>query len=64
MRRSRQSGALTAEKLAALYNIPLDDILVAMFFDPAMAFKMTVKRRWRRARAASATPSARPSMRR
>jgi len=33
-------------KLAGLYNIPLDDILVAMFFDPAMAFKMTVKRRW------------------
>lgn len=42
----RKSGELTAEKLARLYNIPVDDILVAMFFDPAMAFKMTVKRRW------------------
>ena len=42
----KKSGELTAEKLAKLYNIPVDDILVAMFFDPAMAFKMTVKRRW------------------
>jgi hypothetical protein len=42
----KASGALTAEKLAGLYNIPPEDILVAMFFDPAMAFKMTVKRRW------------------
>ena len=41
----KQSGALTPEKLARLYNIPQDDILVAMFFDAAMAFKMTVKRR-------------------
>ena len=60
----KKSGALTPEKLARLYNIPLDDILVAMFFDAAMAFKMTVKRRGIRARAASATPSAPPSMRR
>ena len=41
----KNSGALTAEKLARLYNIPVDDVLVAMFFDAAMAFKMTVKRR-------------------
>ena len=41
----KRSGALTAEKLARLYNIPVDDVLVAMFFDAAMAFKMTVKRR-------------------
>jgi hypothetical protein len=42
----KKSGQLTPEKLAKLFNIPLDDILIAMFFDPAMAFKMTVKRRW------------------
>ena len=42
----KASGALTAEKLARLYGIPVEDILVAMFFDPAMAFKMTVRRRW------------------
>src|SRR5262249_23677155 len=41
----KKSGQLTAEKLAKLYNIPQADILVAMFFDAAMAFKMTVKRR-------------------
>ena len=41
----KKSGELTGEKLAKLYNIPVEDILVAMFFDPAMAFKMTVKRR-------------------
>ena len=42
----KASGQLTAEKLARLYNIPPEDVLVAMFFDSAMAFKMTVKRRW------------------
>lgn len=42
----KKSGQLTTDKLAKLYNIPTDDILVAMFFDAAMAFKMTVKRRW------------------
>ena len=42
----KASGALTAEKLARLYGIPVEDILVSMFFDPAMAFKMTVRRRW------------------
>lgn len=42
----KKSGALTAEKLARLYNIPAADVLVAMFFDAAMAFKMTIRRRW------------------
>lgn len=42
----KASGALTPEKLARLYNIPVEDILVSMFVDAAMAFKMTVKRRW------------------
>ena len=40
----KKDGAWTPEKLARLYNIPQDDILIAMFFDAAMAFKMTVKR--------------------
>jgi hypothetical protein len=42
----KASGQLTADKLARLYGIAREDILVAMFFDPAMAFKMTVRRRW------------------
>jgi hypothetical protein len=42
----KASGALTPEKLARLYNIAVEDILVSMFVDAAMAFKMTVKRRW------------------
>ena len=41
----KASGELVRDKLAKLYNIPAEDILVAMFFDAAMAFKMTIKRR-------------------
>ena len=61
----KTSGALTAEKLARLYNIPVEDVLVAMFFDAAMAFKMTVKPPLgSRAPAASATRSVPRSTRR
>ena len=42
----KRSGALTRREAGpALQHPAVDDILVAMFFDAAMAFKMTVKRR-------------------
>ena len=40
------SGALTEAAMCRLYDVPREDILVCMFFDPALAFKMTLRRRW------------------
>ena len=40
----KRSGALSAEMIAELYNIPRTDVLVAEFFDQAMAFKATIVR--------------------
>ena len=45
-RRVKQSGALDQAKMARLYNVPPEDILACMFFDPAMAFKLTLRRPW------------------
>ena len=45
-RRVQQSGALNEAALAALYGVPVSDVLVCMFFDPARAFKMTLRRNW------------------
>src|SRR5687767_14241133 len=42
----KNSGALTREGMAKTYGVSLDDIIVFMFFDPAMAFKMTLRRHW------------------
>ncbi|VTU26182.1 hypothetical protein H6CHR_02543 [Variovorax sp. PBL-H6] len=44
--RVKASGALQPETLAATYNVPVTDIVTFMFFDPARAFKMTLKRNW------------------
>ena len=44
--RVKQSGALDQVKMARLYNVPPEDILACMFFDPAMAFKLTLRRAW------------------
>jgi hypothetical protein len=44
--RVKESRALDAAKLAALYKIDLEDVIVCMFFEPALAFKLTVKRKW------------------
>ncbi|RAO67758.1 uncharacterized protein BHQ10_003770 [Talaromyces amestolkiae] len=38
---------LTAEKIASLYNISVEDIVWCGFFDPALAFKATIPRRAR-----------------
>ncbi|EPS45808.1 hypothetical protein H072_133 [Dactylellina haptotyla CBS 200.50] len=40
----KNSGILTKEKIAKLYNISLKDIVITMFWDPAMAFKATIAR--------------------
>ena len=45
-RRVKESGALDEAKMARLYNVPPGDIIVCMFFDPAMAFKLTLRRAW------------------
>ncbi|KAK6524152.1 hypothetical protein TWF694_005813 [Orbilia ellipsospora] len=38
----KNSGILTKEKIAKLYNISMKDIVIVMFWDPAMAFKATI----------------------
>ena len=43
-RHVKESGALDQAKVARLYNVPPGDVIVCMFFDPAMAFKMTLRR--------------------
>jgi len=43
--RVRQSGALDQAKLEKLYGVPPEDVVVCMFFDPAMAWKMTLRRK-------------------
>ena len=45
-RRVKESGALDEAKMARLYNVPPGDIIACMFFDPAMAFKLTLRRAW------------------
>ncbi len=40
----KASGRLTADTIAALYGIPKSHVLVAEFFDPALAFKATTVR--------------------
>jgi hypothetical protein len=42
----KNSGALTREGMARTYGVSQDDIIVFMFFDPAMAFKLTLRRHW------------------
>lgn len=44
--RVKASGTLTRARMGAAYGVPDDDILACMFFDPAMAFKCTLRRRW------------------
>ena len=44
--RVKQSGVLTRELICTLYGVGDDDIVAFMFFDPALAFKVTMKRRW------------------
>lgn len=43
----KTSNVLTAEKIASLYDISVEDIVWCGFFDPALAFKATIPRRAR-----------------
>jgi hypothetical protein len=40
----RQSGAISAARIAALYNVRHDDVLVCRPYDAALAFKITIRR--------------------
>lgn len=42
--RVKRSGVIGAERIAAAYRIPLEDILVCKPFDAALAFKITIRR--------------------
>jgi hypothetical protein len=44
--RVKASGALTREGMCRIYGVADDQIVTFMFFDPAMAFKLTLKRSW------------------
>ena len=45
-RRVKESQALHTARLAAIYGVPVEDVIVCMFFDPARAFKLTLRRNW------------------
>jgi Domain of unknown function (DUF4387)/Acyclic terpene utilisation family protein AtuA len=40
----KESNVLTAETIARLYSIPTEDVLVGMWWEPALAYKATIKR--------------------
>ncbi len=42
----KQSGVLTKELVCRLYGVPEKDIVAFIFFDPALAFKFTLRRGW------------------
>ncbi|KAF4534014.1 Formyl-coenzyme A transferase [Lasiodiplodia theobromae] len=44
--RVKSANVLTKETMQRLYNLTENEILVSMFFDPALAWKCTIKRPW------------------
>ena len=42
----KASGVLTAELVCGLYRVEPKDVKALMFFDPAQAFKFTLRRGW------------------
>jgi hypothetical protein len=42
--RVKKSGAINAKRIAELYGVRLDDVLVCRPYDPAVAFKVTIRR--------------------
>ena len=44
MAAARDSGALGAERIAALYRMPVSDVLRITWFPPAAALKITLRR--------------------
>ncbi len=45
-RRVEASGVLTSELVCRLYNVAPEDIVALLFFEPALAFKFTLRRGW------------------
>ena len=43
-KRVKESGVLTPELICGFYGVKPSDIITFMFFDPAQAFKFTLKR--------------------
>ena len=41
----RDSQAITAAGIASLYHVPAEDVLSVIYFDPARAIKVTMRRR-------------------
>jgi hypothetical protein len=44
LNKARNSGALTADNLAPLYNVSVEKVVSCMFFEQAKAFKFTIPR--------------------
>ncbi|KAJ2964430.1 hypothetical protein NQZ79_g661 [Umbelopsis isabellina] len=44
LNQAKKSGQLTAEKLAALYNVNPENVIACMYFEQANAFKFTIPR--------------------
>lgn len=42
--RAKNSGVLCSALIETLYNVKPEDIVIEMFFDPALAYKFTLKR--------------------
>ncbi|MVW70932.1 DUF4387 domain-containing protein [Bordetella sp. 15P40C-2] len=42
----KESGVLSEALICRLYSVTPEDIVTLMFFDPARAFKLTLKRAW------------------
>jgi hypothetical protein len=42
--RVKRAGVITPERIAAAYRVPLEDVLVCRAYDPAVAFKITIRR--------------------
>ena len=42
--RVRESGVLCEETICRLYHVEKDDIVALLFYEPALAFKFTLKR--------------------
>lgn len=40
----KKTGILTKETVARLYQIPVENVVVSMYFPQAMAYKATIKR--------------------
>ena len=42
--RVKDSGVINAHRIAEIYRVRLDDVLVCRPYDPAVAFKITIRR--------------------